>query len=328
MNTIRTAIVAPLVSLAVLTACVNKGDTNVNATGGAGGKAGAAGSGGASGGLSGTGGQTTGGTGGSLGDASAGASGIGGGPSDAGGDVGDAIGDAAATGCIAELRAGQTHMCFRRKDNTIWCWGDNRYGNVGDGTITGTNCGLTPCKPAPVQVLALGTDAEQLAAGHGGFSCARKTNGSSWCWGFNGQGQLGDGTTGDPGCDGNNSCKASPVEATVLGASAYQVSLGGSHVCFLKKDSTVWCWGNNAVGQLGVAGQADTLSPVQVTSLGATVSWVTAGPAGNCARKSNGTLWCWGNNFSVALRLIQSARVARSTEGVSEAGQRNAATAG
>src|SRR6185295_1544489 len=154
------------------------GAGGVVASGGAGGTTGTGGAAGAGG----AGGRAGGGGGGAGGvDASGGAGGTTG--------TGGAAGEAGGGGpCVVEVAAGQFHTCARKGDGTLWCWGANDDGQVGDGTTD------TP-KPSPVQVAALGTSVVEVAAGSAPQTCARKGDGTLWCWGRNEYGQVGDGTT-------------------------------------------------------------------------------------------------------------------------------------
>jgi alpha-tubulin suppressor-like RCC1 family protein len=186
-----------------------------------------------------------------------------------------------ALGPVAvEVALGADHSCARKQDGTLWCWGYNGSGQLGDGT--------TVNKSSPVQVSALGTAVVEVALGVA-HSCARKQDGTLWCWGNNGSGELGDGSTVN---------KPSPVQVSALGTAAVEVALGADHSCARKQDGTLWCWGDNFYGQLGDGTTANKLSPVEVTALGTTVIEVALGSAHSCARKQDGTLWCWGNNGS------------------------------
>ncbi|MBI4700605.1 MAG: hypothetical protein HY744_05490 [Deltaproteobacteria bacterium] len=176
------------------------------------------------------------------------------------------------------VATGGYHTCAVKKDGTLWCWGRNADGELGDGT--------TQSKSSPVQVSALGTSALAVAAG-GYHTCAVKAGGTLWCWGNNEYGQLGDGTTQD---------ETSPVQVSVLGTSALAVAGGQAHTCAVKAGGTLWCWGRNANGQLGDGTTQDKTSPVQVPALGTSALAVAAGNDHTCAVKAGGTLWCWGNN--------------------------------
>ena len=114
---------------------------------------------------------------------------------------------------------------------------------------------------------------------------ATVTPASSWAWGANGSGQLGDGTTVD---------KSIPTQ---VGATTdwAAVSVGGWHTIALKTDGTLWAWGGNAYGKLGDGTTSDRYSPIQI---GTASDWAEASTGGShsLARKTNGTIWAWGNN--------------------------------
>jgi alpha-tubulin suppressor-like RCC1 family protein len=183
-------------------------------------------------------------------------------------------------GCTAvEVALGGLHTCARKDDGSLWCWGDNTDGKLGDGT--------TMLKSSPTQVPVLGTTVAEVALG-GGHTCARKNDGSLWCWGSNALGQLGDGTFMD---------KPSPVELTALGTTVVEVALGAAHSCAGTEDGVLSCWGVNGAGQLGDGSTVNKSSPAQVSSLTSVVE-VALGANHTCARKKEGSLWCWGQNAS------------------------------
>jgi hypothetical protein len=120
------------------------------------------------------------------------------------------------------------------------------------------------------------------AGGH--HTCAIKTNGSLWCWGYNYYGQLGIGTWLDK-----------KVPTQVSGTNWVTVSAGVAHTCGVKTDGTLWCCGYNEYGQLGIGTWLDKNAPTQV---GTGTNWVSvsAGKDHTCGVKTDGTLWCWGRN--------------------------------
>jgi alpha-tubulin suppressor-like RCC1 family protein len=170
-----------------------------------------------------------------------------------------------------------------RDDGSAWCWGDNFWGQLGDGTT------INRAVPAPV-----GTDADwrTISAG-GGHTCGVRDDGTAWCWGRNDEGQLGDGTTTE---------SHEPLEvpdASGVGWANVQAAKG-LHTCGTKLNGTLWCWGDNASGQLGNNTIVDSHEPVQVGSDG---GWwtVSGGLNHTCAMhedagESNWELFCWGNN--------------------------------
>jgi alpha-tubulin suppressor-like RCC1 family protein len=108
---------------------------------------------------------------------------------------------------------------------------------------------------APVQTASLDPRAVKIVAG-GYHTCSRKANGSVWCWGSNGNGEVGDGTTDTP--------RPSPLQVTALGTSAEEIAVGKYHTCARKVDGSVWCWGRNDFGQVGDGTTASPKpSPVQ-----------------------------------------------------------------
>ncbi|MFH0976958.1 MAG: hypothetical protein V1874_14340 [Spirochaetota bacterium] len=124
------------------------------------------------------------------------------------------------------------HSMALKNDNTVWSWGDNYSGQLGDGTTT--------TRYTPVQVSSL-TGITAISAGNS-HSIALKNEGTVWSWGANTSGQLGDGTT---------TTRHTPVQISSLtGITA--ISAGNSHSIALKNDGTVWSWGSNSYGQLGI----------------------------------------------------------------------------
>ncbi|MBI4704415.1 MAG: hypothetical protein HY744_25195 [Deltaproteobacteria bacterium] len=181
-------------------------------------------------------------------------------------------------GGVVAVAAGGDYTCAVKADGTLWCWGWNQYGQLGDGT--------TQDKPLPTQVSALGTSAVAVAAG-ADHTCAVKADSALWCCGWNQYGQLGDGTTQD---------KPLPTQVKALGTSAVAVAAGWLHTCAVKADGTLWCWGHNEYGQLGDGTTQDKPLPTQVSALGTSAIAVAAGRAHTCAIKKDGALWCWGRN--------------------------------
>lgn len=163
-----------------------------------------------------------------------------------------------------------------RTDGSLYAWGQNPHGNLGDGTNT--------ARSVPVQIPGTWTT---LAAGlyH---TIAIKSNGSLWGWGDTGSGQVGSGSTG--------SSIASPV-ALLAGNTFVKVAAGHSSSFAIKSDGTLWAWGTNGSGQIGL-GTSTSLrysTPVQVGSL---TTWTEIKTAGSTVfgKQSNGTYWSWGYN--------------------------------
>ena len=182
---------------------------------------------------------------------------------------------------ITALATGPTayHSLAIASDGTVWAWGDNFFGQLGDGTTTN--------RAAPVQVPGL--SGVVAAAVGSDFSLVVKADGSVWGWGYNGNNQLGP----------NPYQPATPVQVPgISGATA--VAAGDSHALALRADGTVWSWGDNSFGQLG-HGTTDTSAassaPAAVVGL-ANVTGVAAGRFHSLAVRSDGTVWAWGQNGS------------------------------
>ena len=187
-----------------------------------------------------------------------------------------------AAGCAGgvswiALSAGGYHNLGIKSNGTLWNFGSNLYGQVGDGTNAD--------KLIPVQI---GTATNWAAVSAGSFhSLAIKSDGTLWAWGQNANGQVGDGTLVD---------KTSPVQ---IGSATnwVAVSAGGNHSVALKADGTLWAWGYNGYGQLGDATFNQRTTPVQI---GTATNWasISAGGSQTLAIKTDGTLWSWGRNSS------------------------------
>src|SRR3990170_823216 len=199
---------------------------------------------------------------------------------------GDLSLDAGGTGSgfllASSVSAGGRHTCARLSDNTVWCWGNNADGQLGDNTTAGSR--------VPVQVQGINT-AAGISAG-GNHTCSVLANGTVWCWGNNLNGQLGNGTNND---------SSIPVQVSgITGASA--VAAGGIHTCALLTDGTVRCWGSNVLEQLGnsllLPGSRSNV-PVTATTVSSAVE-ISAGANHNCVSVTSPStrVRCWGNNFS------------------------------
>ena len=206
----------------------------------------------------------------------------------------EATGTAASPGAAVSLDGGLGHTCGARVDGSVWCWGRNDRGQVGNG-VSGADVDV------PVQVVGAGgvgvlSDAAMVAAGSS-HSCVVKTDATVWCWGHNDEGQLGDNTTSD---------SDTPVQVVGVGgigvlSDAAMVVAGEKHTCVVKTDATVWCWGRNDKGQLGDNTTSDSDTPVQVVGVGgigvlSDAAMVVAGSSHSCVVKTDATVWCWGHN--------------------------------
>ncbi|NPD29551.1 RCC1 domain-containing protein, partial [Corallococcus exiguus] len=179
------------------------------------------------------------------------------------------------------VRAGRLHSLGLQADGTVWAWGRNRYGQLGNNTTTD--------RLAPVKVTGLTGVVVDIAAGNE-HSLALKADGTVWAWGLNDLGQLGDNSTTQ---------RLKPVKVSGLTGVA-AVAAGYRYSLALKTDGTVWAWGDNDSGKLGDGTRVRKLKPVQVVGLTG-VAGVSAGYGHSLAFKTDGTVWGWGSNSVGAL---------------------------
>jgi hypothetical protein len=183
-----------------------------------------------------------------------------------------------------QVGVGTNHSVAIRSNGTIWSWGYNCCGSLGDGT--------TINRSSPVSVVGGFTDWCQVTAGimrgssTPSFSLAIRSNGTLWSWGNNVFGQLGDGTYVS---------RNSPVSVIGGFTDWCQVS-AGYHSLALRSNGTLWSWGYNEFGALGDGTYFPRKSPVSV--IGGFTDWCQIGTGiyHSLAIRSNGTLWSWGNN--------------------------------
>ena len=179
---------------------------------------------------------------------------------------------------VAAVSAGTFHTCALTTSGGVKCWGDNRLYQLGNDTTTGSK--------VPLDVTGLTSG---VAAVEAGFlnSCALTTAGGVKCWGFNGEGGLGDGTL-------TNS--AAPVDVVGLTSGVTAIATGGNHTCALTTSGGVKCWGYNSNGQLGNGTETDSDVPVDVTGLTSGATVISTGSFGTCALTGAGDAKCWGDN--------------------------------
>jgi alpha-tubulin suppressor-like RCC1 family protein len=179
-----------------------------------------------------------------------------------------------------QLSGGFKHSLGLRANGTLWAWGYNFLGELGDNTIVD--------KSSPVSVVGGFTDWVQVSSGsHHGI--ALRGNGTAWGWGENAFGRLGDNTTVD---------KSSPVSVVGGFADWIQLSAGSIHSLGVRANGTAWGWGNNASGRLGDTTTTAQSSPVSV--VGGFADWIqlSAGGSHSLGLRANGTAWAWGFNGS------------------------------
>jgi alpha-tubulin suppressor-like RCC1 family protein len=211
-----------------------------------------------------------------------------------------------------ELSAGRNHACAVRYDGYARCWGDNQFGQLGDGTLNDSSM------PRTVQWGASGTSLVRIAAGWS-HTCATTNANQVTCWGSNTSGQLG--TPSLPSGLYTEGQQVQFANGTALG-DIKEIAAGGTHSCALTNGGRVYCWGSNGRGQLGTDSTASSTQPVLVgqyeeliNTPGATtlataraielprrfiplenVIEIEAGYQHTCVIKSDYTAHCWGDN--------------------------------
>ena len=176
---------------------------------------------------------------------------------------------------VQDVAGGIMHSVALLADGTVWAWGDNTYGQLGDGTSTGS--------AVPVQVVGL-TDIVSIASGE--YHClAVRSDGTVWAWGRNQYGQIGDGSTTN---------RTSPVLVAGL-TNVVAVSGGAQHSMALRSDGSVWAWGHNGYGQVGISHMVYPHEPVQVPGLSG-VSAIACGGFHSLCVTADGIVWAWGQN--------------------------------
>ena len=178
-------------------------------------------------------------------------------------------------GSFPSIAAGEYHSIALKENGTVWAWGSNYFGQLGDGTNDN--------RSFPVQV----TNLSDIIAVAGGtyHSLALKSDGTVWAWGRNFYGLLGDGTNID---------SAVPLQVVNL-TDIIAIASGAHHCMALKVDGTLWTWGGNYDGQLGDGTTTDRNTPVQVATL-TNVTAIAGGSDHSLALKADGTAWAWGRN--------------------------------
>jgi len=185
------------------------------------------------------------------------------------------------------VSCGETHTAATKTDGTLWTWGRNNNGQLGDNT--------TAHRSSPVQTIAGGTNWKQVSCGYRHTACV-KTDGTLWLWGNNSNSVT-------PIGDNTDISRSSPVQTITGGTNWSQVSCGRDFTAAIKTDGTLWTWGNNYQGQLGNGFKSSQpkSSPIQTITGGNTWTEISCGFYHTAAIKTDGTLWLWGQNTSGTL---------------------------
>ena len=186
------------------------------------------------------------------------------------------VGVMALSSGVLGIGGGFNHSCAIKPDRSVVCWGDDSFGELGDGKNSAAS---------NVPVLVPGVSKAVHVRGGVNYSCAVLQGGTVECWGENDGGQCGNGS------------KTSIIMPTPVSAltDATEIATGSAHACAVRRGGGVVCWGQNEHGQLGNGGVAQSSTPVPVTLTGSAVH-VAAGQNFSCAMLSGGDVSCWGEN--------------------------------
>ncbi|MFT4049617.1 MAG: hypothetical protein QM648_07235 [Solirubrobacterales bacterium] len=193
-----------------------------------------------------------------------------------------------AGAAMPTISAGPDHTCAIGDTGGVWCWGDNQYGQLGDGT--------TADSPTPVPVHGLPSAPLAIVAADQS-TCVIAGDKTLWCWGLNTSGQLGNGSV-----DVLPTANPTPAQIPILGG-IVRMSGSGSSYCALLSDQTLACWGDNTYGQLGNGELLPGLphgTPAPVSGM-TDARNVSVGPTHSCAVLNSGLAQCWGDNTHGAL---------------------------
>lgn len=181
---------------------------------------------------------------------------------------------------VVSVAVAEGHACALLDTGGVKCWGYNGYGQLGDGTTTS--------RTTPVSVSGLTSGVAEISVGYYN-SCAVLTTGAARCWGWNNQGQIGDGTTTN---------RSTPTAVSGLSSGVKSVSVGTLHACATLLAGGAKCWGSNGSGELGDGTTTSRTTPVNVFGLSSVVSAISSGGSLTCILLSAGETKCWGSNWN------------------------------
>lgn len=176
-----------------------------------------------------------------------------------------------------KVSAGMFHVCGIKTGGALYCWGDNENSKLGTGNTTDKSTPTAVSNGGIWKTVAAGTD----------HTCGIKSDDTLWCWGDNYYGELG--LASEPG--------VSNVPAQVaIGTTWKTISTGAYSSCAIKSDNTLWCWGDNSYGGLGIGNTTMKYTPVKESTASTNWAAVTVGRLHTCAIKDDKSFFCWGYN--------------------------------
>jgi alpha-tubulin suppressor-like RCC1 family protein len=185
---------------------------------------------------------------------------------------------AAATLAPVQIATGAYYTCALAPSGQTYCWGLNSSGQLGDNTTTD--------RSTPVAVQQGGVTFTSITVGYY-HTCGLTSAGAAYCWGSNGNSQLGDGTAS----------QRNVPTAVSSGLAFTSITSGGQHTCGLTGAGAAYCWGYNGYGELGDNTTTNRTTPVAVQQGGVTFTSITGGWLHNCGLTNAGAAYCWGGNW-------------------------------
>ena len=206
------------------------------------------------------------------------------------------------------VSVGGDHTCALKGDGSAYCWGSNRYGQLGvvhTDTACGTGNNRYPCTGTPQPVLAA-VKVISISAG-ARHTCAITQSREAYCWGANDVGQLSDFAAGGP------------TPARISGSLPWaQISAGVTHTCAVRTDGVLSCWGSNDRGQLGNGSFVTGTSRPSIPG-GGPIAFVSAGDGRTCARTVAGAVFCWGTIWKERTEGLEVSRIQTTPQSVPNA---------
>jgi alpha-tubulin suppressor-like RCC1 family protein len=190
------------------------------------------------------------------------------------------------TSSAVSIAAGSESTCALTSLGTVWCWGDNSSGQLGNGTFTQSTIPVQVMDPAGNAPLS---DIARIAAGQS-HTCAVTAAGAALCWGDNSQGELGNGT---------EIVSSLPVPVSGLATGVSTIAAGSDFTCAVISEGGAKCWGDGVSGQLGNGTSASSTTPSTVLDVTGSsplsgVVTISAGFENACALTAEGNVFCWG----------------------------------
>lgn len=189
-----------------------------------------------------------------------------------------------------KISCGNYHTLAIKDDGTLWAWGKNQYGQLGNGNKQDQS--------TPIQIGA-DNDWDEINTGYH-FSIAKKKDGTLWSWGSNLFGQLG---------FGDHTDRLVPKKISNMVWTKF--TTGNVHCVAIRNDGSLWAWGNNINGQLGDGTTNESVAPKMISS---NRDWTSISSEGlhTLAIKADGTLWAWGNNYNGVLGIDTTVTMTKS----------------